>query len=176
MGAVYTKVMNIAIWGMGVSGQSAFEYLNRHSEHQLFLIDSREKTLWCPKNASPSQCYQEVEFAKLKPTLDFIVLSPGIHPDNPHLQTFSPVEKICEVELAFRDLPSNIPIIGVTGTNGKTTTVTLIHQALAQAGRKPFLGGNIGTPFCELFKAGDFDCVVLELSSFQLELMPSFKA
>ena len=81
---------------------------------------------------------------------------------------------LSELELAswFVDAP----IVAVTGTNGKTTTVMLISHLLEGTGRRVFTGGNIGTPLSAYVLAGDpADAVVLETSSFQLQLVKSFR-
>ncbi len=76
---------------------------------------------------------------------------------------------LAETELAWRCLDGE-KVIAVTGTSGKTTTVSLIAAMLRQAGRKVFLGGNVGTPLSEYVLGGErADAVVLELSSFQLQ-------
>ncbi len=78
------------------------------------------------------------------------------------------VEVISEVELASRFTGKRI--VAVTGTNGKTTTVTLLGQMLGNAGIKAGIGGNIGTPFIQLVRDDDrYDLYLLELSSYQLE-------
>ncbi len=76
---------------------------------------------------------------------------------------------LAETELAWRCL-ENERVIAVTGTSGKTTTVSLITAMLREAGRKVFLGGNVGTPLSEYILSGEkADVIVLELSSFQLQ-------
>lgn len=173
--------MNIAIWGMGVSGISALKYLTKLNKDQLFLINQGDSRTWNRREeilsiAPNSSCYSEVEAAgELYKKIDLIVLAPGIDPENEYLQKFKDVKKICEIELVFEKV--NCPIIALTGTNGKTTTVTMIKEALNYADKKVFLGGNIGTPLCEMFLNEEkFDFIVLELSSFQLELMDKFRA
>lgn len=79
---------------------------------------------------------------------------------------------LSEIELAGQFL--KIPVIAVTGSNGKTTTVTLIHALLTEAGLRAGLGGNIGTPLIS-FVGQELDWIVAELSSFQLETTYSFK-
>jgi UDP-N-acetylmuramoylalanine--D-glutamate ligase len=79
---------------------------------------------------------------------------------------------LSEIELAGQFL--KIPVIAVTGSNGKTTTVTLIHALLEEAGLRAGLGGNIGTPLIS-FVGQELDWIVAELSSFQLETTYSFK-
>jgi UDP-N-acetylmuramoylalanine--D-glutamate ligase len=107
---------------------------------------------------------------------DLIVVSPGVPLTIPPLQQAQAagVEVIGEVELAFRHI--SCPIVGVTGTNGKTTTVHLIDSMLEQGGVPHWVGGNIGRPLTEflLEPAGGVggrkaEVVVAELSSFQLE-------
>jgi UDP-N-acetylmuramoylalanine--D-glutamate ligase len=71
---------------------------------------------------------------------------------------------------------NTLPVIAITGTNGKTTTTTLIGEMLRACGRNPFVGGNIGTPLVEnLMTPGHTDVVVAEISSFQLDLAKTFR-
>jgi UDP-N-acetylmuramoylalanine--D-glutamate ligase len=77
-----------------------------------------------------------------------------------------------ELELAARHIKA--PIVAVGGTNGKSTTTTLVAELLRAAGRRVFVGGNLGTPASEA-AASESDLVVLEVSSFQLERAPSFR-
>lgn len=107
---------------------------------------------------------------------DEIIKSPGI----PHsvdivqqaLHKYIPV--ISEIEFAARY--STGKKICVTGTNGKTTTTSLIYHMLKTAGLNAAVGGNIGTSFARLVLNGEYDYYVLELSSFQLDDMYRFKA
>jgi len=105
-----------------------------------------------------------------------VVLSPGV---NGRTERFSQLRDqgaavISEIEYAARY--SRARIVGVTGTNGKSTTVSLIHHLLLRAGRRSHLAGNIGTPFVSLVgKMRDDDVAVLEISSFQLEEIRDFR-
>ncbi len=107
---------------------------------------------------------------------NMVVLSPGIPVAK--MQTFlsacPAAQVLSELELACWF--NQEPILAVTGTNGKTTTTTLIGAMLAKAGKKVFVGGNIGTPLSE-YLLGDekADVVVLEVSSFQLQNVHTFK-
>ncbi|MFN9113767.1 MAG: UDP-N-acetylmuramoyl-L-alanine--D-glutamate ligase, partial [Bacteroidota bacterium] len=87
------------------------------------------------------------------------------------------IKIISEIELAYWFTLST-PVIAITGTNGKTTTTTMIFEALKLAGKKVFCGGNIGTPYCQMAEAvlaGEkFDYAVIEVSSFQLETIYEF--
>lgn len=83
-------------------------------------------------------------------------------------------EILAETELAFRHLTDE-PVIAVTGTSGKTTTVSLVAAMLREAGKEVFLGGNIGTPLSEYVLKGEkADVIVLEMSSFQLQACSTF--
>ncbi|PIS28312.1 UDP-N-acetylmuramoyl-L-alanine--D-glutamate ligase [Candidatus Saganbacteria bacterium CG08_land_8_20_14_0_20_45_16] len=103
--------------------------------------------------------------------VDLIVVSPGIYLDLPILQkATAPI--ISEIELAFQILKK--PIIAVTGTNGKTTTTTLIGELLRAGGNKVAVAGNIGNPLVEVDDT-NLDYVVAEISSYQLETTKKFK-
>ncbi|HCI45472.1 MAG TPA: hypothetical protein DE315_08095 [Candidatus Omnitrophica bacterium] len=101
---------------------------------------------------------------------DFVVLSPGV-PHNSEAVSWARARNILvlgEIEFAFQFCSK--PVIAVTGSNGKTTVVTLIHQLLEAAGRRSLLCGNIGAPFSgQVLDLDGKDLVVLETSSFQLE-------
>jgi UDP-N-acetylmuramoylalanine--D-glutamate ligase len=99
-----------------------------------------------------------------------VVVSPGVPLELPLLAACRQrgLEVIAEVELAARAL-GDTPIVGVTGSNGKSTVTAMLGEIGRCAGRRVGVGGNIGTAACELALVGGFDAVVLELSSFQLE-------
>lgn len=101
--------------------------------------------------------------------IDLIVRNPGIPYDIPFLLEAEKrqIPIVTEVEIAY--LISEAPIIGVTGSNGKTTTTTLICDMLNGGERTPLIAGNIGTVFCDVAaKATKDEWIVAELSSFQL--------
>ena len=103
---------------------------------------------------------------------DVIFRTPGLHPDTPGLKAAVErgAELTSEMEAFFRVCPC--PILAVTGSDGKTTTTTLIAKLLEQAGKTVWLGGNIGHPLlAEAEKIRPDDVAVLELSSFQLLTM-----
>ena len=100
---------------------------------------------------------------------DVAFRTPGLHPDKPELRALraAGTHITSEMEAFFEICPC--PIIGVTGSDGKTTTATLIAELLRHAGHRVWLGGNIGTPLLDKAEAMQSDDkVVLELSSFQL--------
>ena len=109
-------------------------------------------------------------------TSDLIVVSPGVPMVLPELVAakLSGVEIISEIELAARYI--NAPLAAITGTNGKTTTTTILGSIFKHNGYHTFVGGNIGTPLIELAASHQiWDQVVAEISSFQLEWITSFR-
>jgi UDP-N-acetylmuramoylalanine--D-glutamate ligase len=107
---------------------------------------------------------------------DLIVVSPGVPSDQPQLQHARTlgIPVIGEVELAFRFLQGKV--LAITGSNGKTTTTTLVGEILAKSGKKTLVGGNIGTPVISLAgQSAPDSMVVLEISSFQLESIEKFR-
>lgn len=115
---------------------------------------------------------------------ELIVVSPGVPLDLKPLQRArqNGAEIIGELELAFRELRS-IPFYAVTGTNGKSTTATLLDLMMKKAGRKSLLAGNIGNALSAEIASGTkggvklprADCIVVEVSSFQLEAIDAFR-
>lgn len=102
--------------------------------------------------------------------VSLVVVSPGVPPDLPLLGAARDrgIEVVAEVELAFRALPG-VPLVGITGSNGKTTVTSLVGAICLQAGWRTGVGGNIGEPASAHALAGPWDVLVWELSSFQLE-------
>jgi UDP-N-acetylmuramoylalanine--D-glutamate ligase len=107
---------------------------------------------------------------------DLIIPSPGVPADAVHLQVARAKGVVVwsEIELAYRFMKGRL--IGITGSNGKTTTTSLVEHILKTAGMQTILAGNIGTPLIGCVDAMKDDiCTVVELSSFQLELIDTFR-
>lgn len=106
--------------------------------------------------------------------VDSLVASPGVPPSNPLIRNAAErgIEVLSEIELAYRFL--EVPLVAITGTNGKSTTTHLVGEILAEAGIRSFVGGNVGTPLIE-FVGGSWDWGVVEVSSFQLERVREFR-
>ena len=167
---------NLIVLGGGESGVGA-AYLASQNGISVFLSD---------KNLIKSKYKKilidnEIEFEEGKHSLDKvlkaseIIKSPGI-PSYSSLISHvirNNIPIISEVEFASRF--TNAKIIGVTGSNGKTTTTSLIYHILKSSGLNVGIGGNIGNSFAFLIANNDFDYIVLELSSFQLEGVSKFK-
>jgi len=109
---------------------------------------------------------------------DCLIISPGIPLNTPIIQKAKArnIDLISEIELGYRIKAEDSKIIAVTGSNGKSTTVSLIQHILQQIGKKSILAGNIGDAFCSysIEKPG-IEYIVLEISSFQLDLTKNFK-
>src|SRR5512147_1990170 len=117
-------------------------------------------------------------------TADLVVISPGVpyRLEALNRARHRGVKVISELELASRFLSA--PVLAVTGTNGKSTTVTLIGKMLAEQGKRAFVGGNLGTALSEAAwttlqatkqgKPNPFDYLVVAVASFQLETIDQF--
>lgn len=170
----------VFILGMARSGYECAKMLSRHN-NEILITDMKEQD-------SNRVCELEelgVKFLisdspeeMLDSSYDYLIKNPGIRKDHKCVlkarQLNIPV--INEVEAAYPFFPNNINIIGITGSNGKTTTTTLIYEILKEAGLPVHLGGNIGYPVSGLVeKVREKDILVLEISDHQLTDMYNFK-
>jgi UDP-N-acetylmuramoylalanine--D-glutamate ligase len=165
----------VAVFGLARSGLSSIRAL-KAAGTEVIAWDDNEKAR--EKAAALGATIEQLYEANLKPCA-FLLLAPGVplnHPA-PHsvvkAARVAGIEVICDVEL-FSRVYNNIRTIGITGTNGKSTTTALIHHIIKASGRPTVMGGNIGVPVFDLeIKNKPF--VVLELSSYQLDLCPKFR-
>lgn len=174
------KINKVAIFGMGKSGQAAVA-LAKKLRQDLYAVNRGKPEEWyysehMDKLLEICSCYSEDDFSQHFHKMDEIVLSPGIPTTHPALK--KAVERgvpiLSEIEYAWREC-RDVPVIAITGSNGKTTTTTMIAEALKKAGKKVFCGGNIGVPYCDLPLSGEKpDYAVIEVSSFQLETIHDF--
>jgi UDP-N-acetylmuramoylalanine--D-glutamate ligase len=104
---------------------------------------------------------------------ELVVVSPGVTPRHPVFSLVPPSRLVSEIELAYRLSP--IPIVAVTGTNGKTTVTILVTAMLVASGVRAEASGNIGAPLISTVTGGEADVAVAEVSSFQLALSTSFR-
>lgn len=171
----------VAVFGLGVSGISAIKLLIAKNADVYVFNRGNPRDYFEKENlrdlVSLDKCFSDDEINKEKiAQVDLVILSPGIAREHALLEIVH-AKKIpvwAEIELAYQFCQK--PIIAVTGTNGKTTTTTLIGDLIRAGGKKVFVGGNIGIPFCEYARTTpDVDVVLLELSSFQLESIVSFR-
>ncbi|MBQ9280506.1 MAG: UDP-N-acetylmuramoyl-L-alanine--D-glutamate ligase [Clostridia bacterium] len=167
------KGKNVAVMGMGISNTPLIRYL-MDLDVNITVFDKKSED-------ELDKCLvEEYELQGVRFSLgdnyldnlhgfDIIFRTPGMRPDIPALQ--KEIDRgatlTSEIEMLIELCPSRI--IGVTGSDGKTTTTTLIYKMLCEAGHHCYLGGNIGTPlFAEIDQMLPEDIIVLELSSFQL--------
>ncbi len=165
--------------GAGKSGVSAARFLAMNGA-DVVLNDVKEIAGLEEVEAEGVRLAGGWHEAALFDEKELIVISPGVPGDLPPLKGILDsaskrgVEVISEIELGARFV--HVPVIAVTGTNGKSTTVTLIGDMLEAGGKKVFTGGNLGTPFTEfLLEDKAVDYLVLEVSSFQLERIETFR-
>ena len=163
------KNKNISIIGMARSGIAAANFLVEQGARVTLLDGKSEEALGDALDQLASGVNTIFQSSKPLPDADLVVLSPGVDIDSPDLKSVrgNETEIISELELAYR--VSETPIIAITGTNGKSTTTSLIGHLLEQGGKDVRVGGNIGVPFISLIKDQPKDYMVLEISSFQLE-------
>ncbi|MGW8194080.1 MAG: UDP-N-acetylmuramoyl-L-alanine--D-glutamate ligase [Desulforhopalus sp.] len=164
----------VAVMGLGVSGRAAVRYA-LHCGAEVAVSDTREEKqfvrdeagLLSSTNVEWEAAGHSREFLMQR---DLVLVSPGIPDDLPILQDLRRAGVAVAGEFAVAAGEIRVPVIAVTGTNGKTTVTTLIGSILSAAGNRVFVGGNIGTPLYEYLVAPDnYDVVVVEISSFQLE-------
>ncbi len=170
---------NVLVAGMGKSGVAAARLLHREGA-RVTVSDSRSRKALGRKPFELERLEIAVEAGKHAAETfnraDLIVLSPGIPltlaPVAGAIRRGVPV--IGEMELAFAFLKT--PVLAITGSNGKSTTTTLLGDILEGWGKQVFTGGNLGTPLCEFVLSGaSADWIVLEVSSFQLETIRTFR-
>ena len=169
----YIRYRKVAIIGLGVSNLPLLDYLY-DKKANVTILDEREYNQISKEIIEKITNYGFVIYygkdclQHLK-NFNVIFRSPSCLPTKPELveEANRGALVTTEVELLMKMCPAKV--IGITGSDGKTTTTSLINSILQKAGYKTFLGGNIGTPlFTKLSEMTPEDIVVLELSSFQL--------
>ena len=164
--------LNIAVLGAGRSGRAAARLAMKHGGRVCVFDTSPAITGWPEDIPLHAGATQEDGHAF---RADLVVISPGIETDCPFVKSFGRegVETIGEMELASRFYRGKI--IAITGTNGKTTTTSLVEKILLRAGKKAVACGNYGVPMAEvLLRDAVPDVLALEVSSFQLETIRDF--
>lgn len=167
----------VAVLGIGASGLSVIKALVKAGV-KVYGWDDKEDGREKGRKAGA----EITELTKdILPLCDCLIVAPGVplnHPDPHHavdLARTLGVEIIGDIEIFYRSQPER-KIIALTGTNGKSTTATLIAHILNNCGVKTALAGNIGVPVLDVKLPPKGGAVVLELSSFQLDLVSKFTA
>ncbi|PIY71792.1 UDP-N-acetylmuramoyl-L-alanine--D-glutamate ligase [Candidatus Roizmanbacteria bacterium CG_4_10_14_0_8_um_filter_33_9] len=142
------KNKKILIVGYGIEGKSTELFLKKNVSNAVIGITDKNDRL----------NYLDVQYE-----YDLVIKSPGVNKSDIHIPYTT------ATNIFFANIQN--PIIGVTGTKGKSTTASLIHHILVASGKKAHLVGNIGKPALELFMSsiGKDDIIVMELSSYQLD-------
>lgn len=166
---------NVVVYGLGKSGLSAVRLLQQEGA-RVRVVDSKSAD---EVRKALSDAKLSAEVGSPDPAVltkaDLLIVSPGVPLANPEIVAAKKagVPTWGEVELAYRFLASRSPaakFVGITGTNGKSTTTALTGELLKAAGQKVFVGGNLGTALSDaVFSAEECNSYVVELSSFQLE-------
>lgn len=153
--------LRAVVVGAGKSGRAAAELLLKHHA-QVVICDDQ------PFEPIPGATVQPFTEGTLE-RAELVILSPGVPRARPELAAAIARGKVVgEIELASWFIKA--PLVGITGTNGKSTTTALTAHLLQTAGKKVFAGGNLGEPLARLALSGEaVDVAVVELSSYQLE-------
>lgn len=161
----------VLIVGLGKSGAATLRYCRRHGI-PVALTDTRAvpPELDALRALAPDAPWQLGGFAAPEPWSQYAlaVVSPGVPLDDPFIDGLraAGVEIVGDIEIFAR--AARAPVLGITGSNGKSTVTTLVGEMLQAGGMRAAVGGNLGTPALDLLSA-EAQAYVLELSSFQLE-------
>jgi UDP-N-acetylmuramoylalanine--D-glutamate ligase len=164
------KNTKFAVLGAGKSGLAITKLLLKNGAKEILLTDEKELNIGSINIEAENLKTEFGGFTSSILNYDVIIKSPGIPPSNEILIKARNNSKRVYSEVEAASWFCSAPIIGITGTNGKTTTTVLIGEIFKNAGYKTFVCGNVGKAFSEI--VGDVtkdSVVVLELSSFQLE-------
>lgn len=166
---------NVLVIGLGLSGRSAAWFLLAHGA----LVRAVDRNAALLESDAEIQSFKQLGLALQSEEacvslngIDMVVLSPGVPSVHPLVEAArqAGIPVIGEIELGCRI--SENPILGITGTNGKTTVTLLVTHVLKECGQNACALGNVGTPFTqELLKISPRETIVLELSSYQLETL-----
>ena len=170
---------NIAVLGLGSSGEAAARLLLEEGA-RVTVLDSGDSE----KLRASAETLRAAGIAVLlgsdaeadRATYDLGILSPGIDPAVSLVRNFRAknIPLIGELELSYS--LCKCPVIGITGTNGKTTTTQLVERMLNACGVRTLSAGNIGPAFAaRVRESGNLDVMTLEVSSFQLETISAFR-
>lgn len=167
----------IFILGMGRSGVSVAKLLSK--DNKILITDMKENKndVSLLENMGVEVKITDKQADLLDSSFDVVVKNPGVKLDHPVVLKAKElnIPIITELEVAYRYLP-DVKIIGITGSNGKTTTTTIIYNILKEAGLPVHLAGNIGLPLCnQISDIKDGDILVVEISSHQLVNLDKFK-
>ena len=166
------------VFGLSKSGCAVAEFLLSQKATTYIYDEFSTERIERAKQELIEKGAKEVkteELSRMVDCCDGLVLSPGIPIDHPLAVAFKRRGRavLGEAELASRYM--RCPIIAITGTNGKTTTVSMLSETLKRAGLSVRACGNIGVPMIEYYALTERDIAVAEISSFQCETLQSLR-
>ena len=166
----------IVILGLGKTGYSCVSHLVAHGSNEIIVMDTRELPPYFNElqaNFPEVPCYRGEFDSKCLKQADQIIISPGISLHEPAVQVAQAnnIPIVGDIELFAQQVKA--PVAAVTGSNGKSTVVTLVGEMVRASGKKALVAGNIGLPVLDALKLPVPDFYILELSSFQLETTQS---
>lgn len=174
------KNSKIFVLGMARSGYEVSKYLSRYN-NEIIVTDAKEQDRDKVKELE-SLGVKVVITDKpanfIDETFDLVIKNPGIKYTNPLVVKASSlgIAVVNEMEVASYFFPKNLQVIGVTGSNGKTTTTNLIHEMLKASHKKVIMAGNMGIPVCSILdNLTDDTILLLEVSIQQLCNLSHFK-
>lgn len=169
----------ILILGMARSGYHIAKLIYKNND--IIITDKNEQD----ENKIKELNNLGIKFIKsdtgmelLDESIDLVIKNPGIEPSHPVVKKALElgIKIVNEMEVAYSYLPEGVKIIGITGSNGKTTTTTILYNLLKLHGIDVILGGNIGYPLSEIIdKVKENSVLVLEISDHQLYNLDTFK-
>lgn len=174
------KNKKILVFGMARSGYEVAKLLSQY-QNMITITDSKEQDQTKVEELqSLGIKYVITDHPEelLDTATDYVVKNPGIRKDHPAVLKAKKlgIPVIGELEVAYQFLPSPVKVIGITGSNGKTTTTTMIYEILKKAGYPVHVAGNIGLPLSLIVQSmKEHDILVLEISDHQLLDMYQFK-
>ena len=184
MGDIMFKNKKILILGMARSGYQAAKYLKKRGNEVILNDGGSEEKQDSNQVQELKDLGVELIFGShpddlLDKSFDYLIKNPGVPIDHKYVLAAKRlgIEVINEVEMSYLLLPKDVTLIGITGTNGKTTTTTLTYKIMKEAyGDRVHLAGNIGYPLCSILdKLKKDDIIVMEVSCQQGENFHKFK-
>ena len=178
MTEMFDKASRTLVVGLGKTGLSVARYLSRQGV-SVAIVDSRDQPPELERSRSELPADVALFLGGFHPDAferaEQIVISPGVSMQQPEIAAAlaRQVPVIGDIELFAQ--AATAPVIAITGSNGKSTVVTLLSAMARHAGIEVRTGGNIGTPALDLLTDNEPDLYVLELSSFQLETLHSLR-
>ena len=184
MGDIMFQNKKILILGMARSGYQAAKYLKKRGNEVILNDGGSEEKQDSSQVQELKDLGVELIFGShpddlLDKSFDYLIKNPGVPIDHKYVLDAKRlgIEVINEVEMSYLLLPKDVTLIGITGTNGKTTTTTLTYKIMKEAyGDRVHLAGNIGYPLCSILdKLKKDDIIVMEVSCQQGENFHKFK-